>query len=473
MFRYFIKRILWLIPTLVIITIFGFWLFSLAKTNPVDRIVLKSGKNLNQFQKQEQENLKKFWTSKLGLNLPVFYFSIQPISEPDTLYKIFDKEQKEQIKQLINQTGNYQSIVEFNKELQSYKQQIITSLSKENDSIQIYSDISIIINDIEYSQDTSSINFHLAKLIAYHQKNNIQLSTDALTISHKKLITSTSTYKNYIPKIIWHGTKNQYHQWIFGNENSKGIIKGDFGISYTRSIPVMSILKDKILWSLLMSLLSIILAYSISIPIGKKLVQLNKNEITYKLSNTILFGLFCIPTFFMGVIVLLLLANPDIISILPPSGIKPIGGYSSDLIFTKIIETIPYIILPLICYTYSLVVYIVKTLTTNIEDELKKNYIQTAKAKGLENKSIIQHAYRNSLIPIISIFSQLFPILIGGSVIIESVFTIPGIGLEIIHAVMNQDYPIIIAIITLSALFTMISYLIADLLYFIVDPRIK
>jgi peptide/nickel transport system permease protein len=102
------------------------------------------------------------------------------------------------------------------------------------------------------------------------------------------------------------------------------------------------------------------------------------------------------------------------------------------------------------------------------------DYIKTARAKGLpEDKVIWKHALKNSLLPLITVFSSVFPGIIGGSVIIESVFSIPGMGLETVRAITVQDYPVVIAIMTLSAVLTICSYLLADVLYAWVDPRIR
>ena len=105
---------------------------------------------------------------------------------------------------------------------------------------------------------------------------------------------------------------------------------------------------------------------------------------------------------------------------------------------------------------------------------VSQDYIRTARAKGLsENKVILKHALRNSLLPIVTVFAAIFPMSIGGSIIIEYIFTIPGMGTEMFNAILNYDYPMIIAFFTLIGFLTMVGYLVADLLYAVVDPRIS
>lgn len=387
MWLYVLKRILWFIPTLFAVTLIGFILLANAPGDAADSLVMSSNSGGSLKTTQELEQQKNYWRKQLGLDLPVFYFSVCRLSEPDTLYKI-------QNEALLKKT-----------------------------------------------------------------KQHIQL---------------TEGYKNYLPKIVWYGTANQYHRWLFGGYHSKGIICGDFGMSISKKEPVIVIIKDKLIWSLFFSILSIILAYAISIPIGIKMA--NKPESRFsKISEFMLFLMYSMPSFFVGVLLLMVFANPDVLSIFPPSGIKPIEGYSNEnSILSKFHESFPYIILPLICYTYSSLAFISKLTATSITEQLQLDYIKTAKAKGLSNRMILwKHTLKNSALPLITIFTSVFPSIIGGSIIIESIFTIPGMGLETVRAIIAQDYPIVIAIITLSSILTIFSYLLADILYAWIDPRIR
>mgnify|MGYP001495541094 CR=1 FL=1 len=107
-------------------------------------------------------------------------------------------------------------------------------------------------------------------------------------------------------------------------------------------------------------------------------------------------------------------------------------------------------------------------------DVVSQDYIRTARAKGLgEGKVILKHALRNSLLPIITVFAAIFPMAIGGSIIIEVIFSIPGMGVEAYNGILNYDYPMIITVFTLAGFLTMVGYLVADILYAVVDPRIS
>ena len=107
-------------------------------------------------------------------------------------------------------------------------------------------------------------------------------------------------------------------------------------------------------------------------------------------------------------------------------------------------------------------------------DIVSQDYIRTARAKGLaEGKVILKHALRNSLLPVITVFAAILPAAIGGSIIIEVIFSIPGMGVEVYNSILNYDYPMIITVFTISGFLTMLGYLVSDLLYAVVDPRIS
>lgn len=285
---------------------------------------------------------------------------------------------------------------------------------------------------------------------------------------------SNSEWKKYIPVISFH-KKNQFHSWMFGNEfYSNGIIRGDFGISWITQQPVSDIILSHLKWSLFFTLLSVTIAYIISVPAGLKAAANPGSNFDkfLTIATTIFFSL---PVFWVAIILMLFFCNTDVINILPSSGIGPVGGFpEGKSLLYKIINSLQYLVLPTICYTYSALAFLTRSIKTSVTEILKEDYIRTARAKGLTEKIVIgKHAYRNALLPMITIFSQVFPLAIGGSVILETIFTIPGMGLTIFQSIGSQDYPVIIAVFMITGLITMTAFLLSDILYAIVDPRIS
>jgi len=285
---------------------------------------------------------------------------------------------------------------------------------------------------------------------------------------------SESGFGKYLPAVSFH-MHNQFHRWVFGDGvNTKGIWRGDFGVSYLTQQPVSDLIRDRIGWSLFFTLTSIFLAYLISIPVGIKSAS-KPNSTFDRTSTVILFILYSLPIFWVATLLLMTFANPDVISLFPPTGVKPVGGYPEGAgFFNKVMLSLPHLILPTICYTYSSFTFLTRIMRNSMIEILGSDFIRTARAKGLSEKKVLwKHALKNSLFPLITVFAHVFPAMIGGSVIIESIFTIPGMGNAIYHGITTQDYPLLIAVFTLTGLLTATGYLISDLLYAWVDPRIS
>lgn len=185
--------------------------------------------------------------------------------------------------------------------------------------------------------------------------------------------------------------------------------------------------------------------------------------------------LYSLPTFWVATLLLMTFANTEFINIFPASGIQPVTGIPDDANFWETIKLrLPYLILPTIAYTYSQLAFLSRITRVSTLEVISQDYIRTARAKGLsENKVIYKHAFRNALLPIITVFSNVFPAALSGSVILETIFTIPGMGQQIFHAIGAKDYPVIIDVFTLTGILTLAGYLIADVLYALADPRIS
>lgn len=288
------------------------------------------------------------------------------------------------------------------------------------------------------------------------------------------IITSSPPSQNYIPSISFHAN-NRYHQWLFGNgETTKGVLRGDFGLSYTSGQPVSVIISQRIGYTLFFSLGSILLAYLISIPLGVY-AAVKKNSWFDRTSSVVLFLLYSMPSFWLATLLLMAFANPDVLYWFEASGVKPAQGYPDGAgIFEKLCISLPYLVLPMICYTYSSLAFLSRTLRVSVLEQIKQDYITTARAKGLpDNKVVWKHAFRNALLPLITVLANVFPYAIGGSVILETVFTIPGLGFETYRAIIGQDYPVIMAMVTLTSVLTMLGLLVQDVLYALADPRIS
>ena len=259
----------------------------------------------------------------------------------------------------------------------------------------------------------------------------------------------------------------QYCDWV------TGIFKLDFGLSYIDRKPVMDKIGQGIWVTLGVSILSILLAYLIAIPIGIYSAT-HPGSLLDRVMSTSLFALYSVPTFWAGTLVLIYLTNNDYLAALfPTRGLYSTANDGSWSIFQNLIDIAWHLAAPVLIYTYTSFAFISRQMRAGMIEVVRQDYIRTARAKGLAERVVIyKHALRNSLIPIITLLAGLLPALISGSIVVEMIFTIPGMGLLSFNALLARDYPVIMGVLTLSAILTMLGVLVADLLYSVVDPRI-
>lgn len=472
---------LWCIPTLFAVVLIGFVLLVNTPGDPVNTILhLSSEDDPMRSSNPTIERQKKEWEDKMGLNLPLFYVTIQPQALPSTIYTITNKKEKETIRKLCIRTGNPTDVVRY----RSLLKEFYTTLIKDVSNIPLsYKDtLSSRIAEIKYAYNTLFYETDLAKIESlqsalkgltyypYLQKSN----SAALELGRFHFEKRSNLSKVFTPSIKFY-SNNRFHQWLFGDGTfSNGIIRGDFGISYTTGEPVNKHIYKSLFWSVLFSGVGILLAYIISIPIGIR-SAIHNNTTGEKIMTVLLFALYSIPVFFLGTLLQTYLANDQYLHIFEPTGIKPTRGFTPDSnVLEKIWQSLPYMILPAICYTYSSIAFLTRLTKTSILETFNQPYITTARAKGLPFKKVVyKHAFKNALIPLVTVFANVFPVLVGGSVIIESIFTIPGMGTEMFNSYFTHNIPVIISIFTLTGIFTVIGFFVSDILYVIVDPRIR
>ncbi|MBL4624820.1 MAG: ABC transporter permease, partial [Flavobacteriales bacterium] len=386
-----------------------------------------------------------------------------------TLYKISLDRDKTALNKVLFKHGDWPQISNYYK---AYNNLLEHNRNIDIDNKTLQLNCHEIITANFYNQTPTNQQYRVKVLYSFYKdKKGVYLLENLLTALEG--IENKSSWTKYLPKLNLY-PNNKFHRWVFGdNQFTEGIIYGDFGISYVTGEAVERKVRNKLFWSVLLSIAGIIIAYLTGM-ITSVYSTLRKEETADKVITALTVILFSIPSFWFAIILLLLFANPDVISILPVSGIKPIQGYGIHSgLFSKFVTTLPYLVLPTICYAYSTYAVVTQAFRASLLEEMKLDYVKTARAKGLTEKRIlIKHAFKNALLPIITLFTTSFPLAIGGSLIIETVFNIPGMGNEIMQAVYHQDYPVLIAFFVLSGVVTLASYIIADIIYSIVDPRI-
>ncbi len=261
-------------------------------------------------------------------------------------------------------------------------------------------------------------------------------------------------------------TEAQYPRWLVN------MLTLDFGNSIKDNRPVWDHIKEKVPVSLIFTLTSFILAYLVAIPLG---IYSATHQYTTgdKVTTVILFVLYSLPNFWVATMAIVFFGGGDFLAWFPVSGLHSVGAEEMTR-GAYLLDFLHHVILPLIIWTYGSFSALSRYMRGSMLEVIRQDYIRTARAKGLSERVVTyKHALRNSLIPIITMLANLLPLAISGSIIIESIFSIPGMGQLAFNALLFRDYPVIMAVTTLSAILTLLGILLSDILYALVDPRIS
>ena len=246
----------------------------------------------------------------------------------------------------------------------------------------------------------------------------------------------------------------------------------DFGTSRVDSRPVVERIGDALPVTLALNLISLVIVYIISIPMGI-ISSVKKDSFFDRGGSLILFILYSLPTFWIGLLLLMFFSSGEYFDLFPLGGI--ISDWAEDWGFIdRALNMLWHLVLPVVALTYGSFAFLSRYTRANMLEVINQQYIATARAKGLSEKKVIfVHAFRNSLVPLVTLMATMLPGLLGGSVIVESIFSVPGMGLLAFQSILSRDIPVIMAIAAISALLTLAGILLADIMYALVDPRIR
>ncbi len=471
MWRYVLKRVLIFLPTLLVITLISFMIMQSAPGDPVQRMLEAGpqGQNLQESQVSEAEYIQK--RKELGLDRPLFYFALSTLAEPDTLYRIPRPKTRETLQELIYTYGNWAEIQDYHHALEALDRATlrIPSDSATNalrlewqtrlTQLKTLAQATEIERDIKWMQTSLSKHPEVLQPVAAPFKQYASAFT--------AMKANSSTWKVYIPKVMFYGSDNQYHNWLMK------VFTLDFGTSYKDSQPVGEKLLSGLKWSLALNIPAILIMYMIAIPIGVYSAR-NRNSLGDNISTVLLFIFYSMPSFWVAVMAIIYLSSPDYLEIFPASGVESME-HSADWSFGKKFgDWVYHLTLPVLVFVLPTFAFLSRQMRVGMLEVLSADYVRTAWAKGLGKRKVVwKHAFRNSLIPIITLFASIFPMMVGGSIIIETIFTIPGMGKLSYDAIFARDYPMIVAVFTLAAIMTLVGILVADILYAAADPRIS
>ncbi|WML88600.1 ABC transporter permease [Thiothrix subterranea] len=287
----------------------------------------------------------------------------------------------------------------------------------------------------------------------------------------------------------------QYVRWLNNvspigfTQDAEGAFTGfsltkgmDLGNSFMYGRPVSEILAERIPITLLLNLVTLPLIYVIAIVVGVKAATDRGGRFDIA-SGVSMLALWSIPTMLAGVLLLGFFANTQYFQWFPTAGISSraaqdmpflphvLGG---EFVPGYLLDRLWHLVLPVICLSYAGFAGLAKLTRTSVLENLQADYARTARAKGLAEEDVLwKHVFRNSLLPLITVSAGLLPSLLAGSLIVENIFSINGMGQLAVEAVKGRDRELVLSITWISGFLTLIGYLIADFCYTLVDPRVS
>ena len=463
------KRFFSAIFILWIISLIAFWL---SKQAPGDEVMdylsiddPRSGINSNPL--YLRTSYQKVAHHRL-LDLPLFYWSVTPGYYPDTVDHVLPLDDREALKDWIEYSKNGTASFQLYKELHSGLLSSCSGIDQDQMSKQLCQtfdrslkthDPELIRKNILALKDNLETNDSIDQEI-------IQKLSSILLLCDKAMSSPVSHEMTYIfPQFTWHGTQNQYHQWMRGLVSQKPLT------SLIDGLNAWSKIYDAMKWTLVLNGLAYLLAIFLGVGIGIW-SGTHDGKPSERILNWILFALFALPSFWLGTLFIYFLASGEWFSIFPAGGLGPYQ--SAGNIASKWTILLYHLVLPVTCLALGALAYVSRQMKQSVLHQMSQPYVKALRAQGISETTIVsKHVTRNALFPVITIIGGSIPALLSGSLIIEVIYDIPGMGRLIYSSLLARDWPVVFPVLMIGAAITVISYVLTDIIYKWVDPRVK
>ena len=435
---YLTKRILAIIPTLLTLSVLIFVLKSYLPDGIVDRYLNEALLKNSSIEQREIKGLVREIKADLGLDKPIFYFSIRSNVLPDTLNQMYPSGKAVFLEQLLLEYGNPDLVRNY-----------YLLLEEESAS-----------NDPERSKVIGSLYSRVdaTEVLSFLNDSRID-KNDPIRSAFDSMHRGKSYWRPIIPSLTWNGMTNQFHEWV------KSVLLLDFGRSIVDNKAVSYKVERSLINTLWITLPAFLLLLVAGILMGVTIYQSNPKLRKYQ--STVLYALHAMPTFWLSLILIYLFAGQALFNIFPAYGM---GAFREG---ANIISRIPFLVLPVSALFLTAIGYIALQVAKALTDEEDKLYITSLRARGLDQTQILwRHQLKNSLVPIITIYSEYLTAVFAGSLVVEVIFSIPGMGKLLYDSVLARDYNVVIGLVIFIALIKLIANLLADISYKLVNPSV-
>lgn len=449
MLIFVLKRLVSTLWTLVLVVMVSFFLIQLAPGDKAEAILniqgIKMGEDENQNYFIAYETLRE----EYGLNKPVFYLSFIPGYKNHSFPSHWQSRHSILAEKLLNEKIPFNHVIDYINALgdleEDCRDQSLTYCNRE-------------IRFLWELTDLEDINQRLNRI---EQKNVVSITR--LKRSSEQLSVRTGFY---FPVIKWNGLNNQFHDRI------NKILKMDFGISIVDGDAVSNRIASAIVWTLVLTFASLILSLLLGIPLS--IYSVKAGVVSQRVIGSVMNIIYATPVFWLATLLIVFFTTPEYgrwTDLFPASMFIP-GDYSGW--WDSLRNNAGMLVLPVFCLTLSSLPVIVRITRRSIISESVEPYITALRARGLTERSIFRrHIIPNALMPIVTLISNSLPSAMAGTLIVEVIFNIPGMGRLMYDSISSYDWDVCFAIIILMSIVTSVVFSIADVIYYQINPKMK
>mgnify|MGYP001339376527 CR=1 FL=1 len=468
--KYVLLRLILVLPTVLIVCVIAFFMSRAVPGDQADAVLLLRGVNPEFSQGDNPEYSSVYVSEKL--HLPLFYFSVLPDFYPENIRSITNKYRRNTIIALLHQKYPFRIIQQFLDERDSFVKlmsgQLNSPDNKSMESGHVLNADSLnqalyILSGMQFAEMPDDITAALRQLEGLM---GIQFQQQSITLKEAVQNMDHTKRKYYYPKMYWHGTQSQFHQWL------SGMLKLEMGVSMKDGQPVWNKIVAAMKWTLTLLVLNLILTLIISVPLGIYSGQF-PGTLFDKWTGITSIALYSIPVFWLASMLIIFFTTSDYgMKVFDISGIYNFDG-SKDFL-SALVRNADHLILPVICLVLNDIAYLSRLVRSGFLKEKTNLYGLFARTKGLTERDVAyKHILPNTLIPLVTLIAGSIPSALAGTLVVEVIFNIPGMGRLMHNSIFSADWNVVFAILIVISIVTALIFLLADLMYIRLNPKIK
>ena len=444
--RYLLRKLLYLPLGLLLLSLLTYAIGRITSGDAVQQQMADNGVRVNSDDLLEYERAYRFEARQMGLDVPSFYITVTNAALPDTLPRFVLAGRRNTVRNLALRYGNWELV-------QTYYRSLLAARNSDHPTLRL------VARRLLERTDPAFDRRQLEQIM------DMPTAAD-ITTAHAAMVAGADRSRLLLPRVYWNGLENQYHRYLVG------LLHGDLGKSYIRHRTVAELIGYAMPRTLLLNVLALLIVYVLAIPLGLYMAHRRGSRFD-RLATAVTFLAFGIPSFWVATLLASYLTNDaNGIAIFPPMGFgspEPGAGF-----FERVWVHSKHLVLPVFCLVFPSLAYVSRHLRASAIVELGKPYVRTARMKGLTGLQVLRkHVFRNAAFPLVTLLGGLLPGLLAGSVLVEQIFNLPGMGQLLYDSATSRDWPVVTALVLINGLLTILGLVLADVGYALLDPRVQ